>query len=161
MYAAAVDAASSSPTTPDSASTPPSPTNPNVGATSTPSPASAYLHRLATSGGPYYALLELKGRPFHLTKGDLLTVPRLKDVPLGAELALDKVREIGSKEISLRGAPYVSPNVAQVKAVVVEHWLSAKRTTVKEKRRKGYKRTYGHRMHLTSLRVTEVAVNEA
>ncbi|KAI9173156.1 hypothetical protein H9P43_007287 [Blastocladiella emersonii ATCC 22665] len=121
-------------------------------------PATSYVTYLAKSGGPYYALLEVKGRPYHVTRGDLLTLPRLKDVPLGAELVLDKVREIGSAEVTLRGAPFVATSLASVKAVVVEHWLSAKRQTVKTKRRKGYKRTHGHRQHLTSLRITDVAV---
>ncbi|KAI9219132.1 ribosomal protein L21-like protein [Blastocladiella britannica] len=133
-------------------------TNNNTNATETESTPSPYVAHLAATTSPLYALLEVKGRPYHVTRGDLLTIPKLKGVPLGAELALDKVREIGSREISLRGAPYVAPGLASVKAVVIEHWLSDKRQTVKTKRRKGYKRTYGHRQHLTSLRVTEVGV---
>ncbi|KNE71331.1 ribosomal protein L21 [Allomyces macrogynus ATCC 38327] len=121
------------------------------------SKAAPYLMHLAQSAGPYYALLEIKGRPYHVTKGDMLQVQHLK-VPLGAKLVLDKVREIGSASVSLRGAPYVAENLARVEAVVIEHSFSEKRVTVKTKRRKGYKRTHGHRQHLTSLRITEVSV---
>ncbi|KAJ3347190.1 39S ribosomal protein L21, mitochondrial [Allomyces javanicus] len=121
------------------------------------SKAAPYLAHLAQSAGPYYALLEIKGRPYHVTKGDMLQVQHLK-VPLGAKLVLDKVREIGSASVSLRGAPYVAENLARVEAVVIEHSFSEKRVTVKTKRRKGYKRTHGHRQHLTSLRITEVSV---
>jgi large subunit ribosomal protein L21 len=116
-----------------------------------------YVKEMAQTPNPLYALLELKGRPYHVTQGDLLTVPRLK-IPLGSTVVLDKIREIGSASISLRGAPYVSNTLAQVHAVVIEHWLTEKRYTVKTKRRKGYKRTHGHRQQLTSLRISQVNV---
>ncbi|KAI8072193.1 uncharacterized protein B0P05DRAFT_588875 [Gilbertella persicaria] len=55
----------------------------------------------------YYAVAEIAGRPFLITKNDKVIVNRLKDVKVGDVLKLDKVRELGSKDYTLKGSPYI------------------------------------------------------
>ncbi|PWZ03536.1 hypothetical protein BCV70DRAFT_19041 [Testicularia cyperi] len=50
----------------------------------------------------HYAVASITGRTYIITKGDLVTMPRLKDVQIGDMLVLDKVHEIGSRDFTLR-----------------------------------------------------------
>lgn len=44
----------------------------------------------------------MTGRTYLISKGDMVTVPRLRDVQVGDVLVLDKVHEIGSRDYTLR-----------------------------------------------------------
>lgn len=65
----------------------------------------------------------------------------MKDVKVGDVLKLDKVRELGSKDYSLKGTPYVPEHIFDINATVIEHTKSKLIRIVKKKRRKNYKRT--------------------
>ncbi|KAG1055962.1 hypothetical protein G6F43_002107 [Rhizopus delemar] len=69
----------------------------------------------------YYAVVDITGRPFLVTKNDKVIVNRLKDVKVGDVIKLDKVRELGSKDYTLKGSPYVPENVFDIHATVIEH----------------------------------------
>ena len=83
---------------------------------------------------------------------------RLKDVKVGDVLKLDKVRELGSKDYSLKGSPYVPENIFNINATVIEHTKSKMIQIVKKKRRKNYKRTIEHKQTHTVLRISDVNV---
>ena len=106
----------------------------------------------------YYAVAEIAGRPFLITKNDKVIVNRLKDVKVGDVLKLDKVRELGSKDYTLKGSPYVPENVFNINATVIEHTKSKLIQIVKKKRRKNYKRTIEHKQTHTVLRISNVDV---
>ncbi|KAG1170694.1 hypothetical protein G6F70_007569 [Rhizopus microsporus] len=106
----------------------------------------------------YYAVVDIAGRPFLVTKNDKVIVNRLNDVKVGDVLKLDKVREIGSKDYTLKGTPYVPENVFDIKATVIEHTKSKLIRIVKKKRRKNYKRTIEHKQTHTVLRISNVDV---
>ncbi|KAG2181311.1 hypothetical protein INT43_008894 [Umbelopsis isabellina] len=108
----------------------------------------------------FYAVAEIAGRPLLITKNDLVTVNRLRDVSVGDVLKLDKVRELGSKDYVLRGQPYVSEQLFNIQATVVEHTKSKMISIVKKKRRKNYKRTITHKQTHTVLRISNVDVNK-
>ncbi|CAO3670508.1 unnamed protein product [Umbelopsis ramanniana] len=108
----------------------------------------------------FYAIAEVAGRPLLITKNDLVTVHRLKDVSVGDVLTLDKVREIGSKDYVLRGQPYVNENLFNIQATVIEQTKSKMISVVKKKRRKNYKRTITHKQTHTVLRISNVDVNK-
>lgn len=57
---------------------------------------------LLKSQPSHYAVASITGRTYLVSKGDLVTVPRLKDVQVGDVLVLDKVHEIGSRDYTLR-----------------------------------------------------------
>jgi large subunit ribosomal protein L21 len=82
-----------------------------------------------------------------------LTVPRLNDVAVGDVLELGNVYELGSREYTLRGTPYLSPDSVKINATVVEHTKGQMEFIVKKKRRKGYKKTIQHKQTYTRLRI--------
>ncbi|KAI8576911.1 hypothetical protein K450DRAFT_254197 [Umbelopsis ramanniana AG] len=108
----------------------------------------------------FYAIAEVAGRPLLITKNDLVTVHRLKDVSVGDVLTLDKVREIGSKDYVLRGQPYVNEDLFNIQATVIEQTKSKMISITKKKRRKNYKRTVTHKQTHTVLRISNVDVNK-
>ncbi|KAI8140891.1 ribosomal protein L21-like protein [Fennellomyces sp. T-0311] len=107
----------------------------------------------------YYAVAEIAGRPFLITKNDKVIVNRLKDVQVGDVLKLDRVRELGSKDYTVKGSPYVSDKYYDITATVIEHPKSKLIQIVKKKRRKNYKRTIEHKQTHTVLRISKVDVN--
>ncbi|KAG2227684.1 hypothetical protein INT45_004726 [Circinella minor] len=107
----------------------------------------------------YYAIAEIAGRPFLITKNDQVIVNRLKDVKVGDVLKLDRVRELGSKDYTIKGQPFVNEGFYDIKATVIEHPKSKLIQIVKKKRRKNYKRTIEHKQTHTVLRISKVDVN--
>lgn len=110
------------------------------------------LQRLQTTTR-LYALVELKGVPYHITQNDLVTTSKM-GLPLGTELRLDKIRELGSHEVTLRGDPYVE-NV-DIRAIVVENWQSDMKYKQKIKGAHRHQPKRGSRHHLTTIQVTQI-----
>ncbi len=100
-----------------------------------------------------YALVEIKGKQYKAEKGSVLKVDRF-DVAAGDALEFDKVMLVSDEEGTKVGAPYISG--ASVKAVVGETVKDKKVIVFKKKRRKGYKRTQGHRQQYTMLTVEDI-----
>ncbi|RUS22339.1 ribosomal protein L21-like protein [Endogone sp. FLAS-F59071] len=108
----------------------------------------------------YYAVVDIVGRPYLITKNDMVIVNRLRDVSIGDVLELNRVRELGSADYLVKGAPYVSEQFYTIKATVIEHTKSKMIQIVKKKRRKGYRRTLTHKQTHTILRISEVEINK-
>ncbi|KAF7721520.1 hypothetical protein EC973_004518 [Apophysomyces ossiformis] len=108
----------------------------------------------------YYAIAEIAGRPFLITKNDKVVVNRLRDVKVGDVLRLDRVRELGSKDYTIKGSPYVNEAFYDIAATVIEQTKSKLVRIVKKKRRKNYKRTIEHKQTHTVLRISKVDVNK-
>ncbi|KAJ1573393.1 hypothetical protein NDA12_006090 [Ustilago hordei] len=58
--------------------------------------------QLLKSQPSHYAIASITGRTYLVSRGDLVTVPRLRDVQVGDLLLLDKVHEVGSRDYTLR-----------------------------------------------------------
>ena len=93
-----------------------------------------------------------------MTPGDIISCHRL-GARLGAEIKLEKVLMVGSKDWTAIGTPLVDEASLCVKATVLEHARGAKVVSFKKKRRKGYKRKVGHRQELTRLRVNSIEMD--
>jgi large subunit ribosomal protein L21 len=100
-----------------------------------------------------YAIIETQGRQHKVTEGQLLVVNRM-NAEEGAAINLDKVLLLESGDSVKVGSPYVDG--ANVTASVVEHKKGKKVIVFKKKRRKQYKRTKGHRQHLTVLKIDSI-----
>lgn len=100
-----------------------------------------------------YIVTSLGGRKYILTPRDLLTVPHLKDVKVGDVLALKDIREVGSRDYTLRGDPLIPHGRVKVEATVVEHTKGAMEVVFKKKRRKGYQKTIKNKHPYTRLRI--------
>ncbi|GJN89228.1 hypothetical protein Rhopal_002207-T1 [Rhodotorula paludigena] len=75
------------------------------------------LSLLASQPSHYVSALFM-GRRYLLTPGDVLTVPKLKNVPVGARLALTRILEVGSRDYTLRAAHPASHPAATVSSAV-------------------------------------------
>ena len=90
-------------------------------------------------------------KQFHVQLGSRLRVEKLP-LEKGEVYLGDQVLAIENSDGSfLFGTPYLEK--AQMKAKVVRHGRAKKVLIVKKKRRKGYRKTQGHRQHFTELHV--------
>ena len=102
-----------------------------------------------------FAIIESGGRQVKVTPGAVVSVDRIGDVKAGDEVTIDRVLllEKDGGEV-LAGAPFVA-NV-KIVGVVDGESRGPKIRVFKKKRRKGMRRTRGHRATLTRVRVTEI-----
>ncbi|MBB6479034.1 50S ribosomal protein L21 [Spirochaeta isovalerica] len=100
-----------------------------------------------------YALVEIKGKQYKAEKGSVLRVDRF-DAEAGQSLELDKVMLVSDDKETKIGTPYVDG--AKVTAKIGETIKDKKVIVFKKKRRKGYKKTQGHRQQYTMLTVEDI-----
>ena len=101
-----------------------------------------------------FAIIQSGGRQVRVAPGALVTVDRL-DAPAGQEVAFDKVLFVardGGEVVA--GAPFVAG--ARVVGVVTGETRGPKIRVFKKKRRKGFRRTKGHRSTTTQVQITEI-----
>ncbi len=101
-----------------------------------------------------YAVVEIAGQQFKVTKSARLFVPKLDSEP-GSKVKLDKILLMGDDKHTKIGTPYVAG--ASIEAKVVGHVKDEKVTVFKKKRRKGYKVRRGHRQQYTEIEITKVS----
>ena len=103
-----------------------------------------------------FAIIQSGGRQVKVTPGAVIEVDRF-DAKEGDEVSIEQVLflEKDGGEV-LAGAPYVA-NV-KVLGVVDGESRGPKIRVFKKKRRKGMRRTKGHRSTLTRVRVTDIKV---
>ena len=101
-----------------------------------------------------YAIVQTGGHQVKVTPGGLATLYGTAGEP-GAELTLDQVLvvEKDGGEV-LAGAPFVAN--ARVIGVVDGESRGPKIRVFKKKRRKGMRRTNGHRSFLTQVRIKDI-----
>jgi large subunit ribosomal protein L21 len=103
-----------------------------------------------------YAIIQATGRQVKVTPGGYATLDGTAGEP-GAELTLSQVLLIEKDNGDvLAGAPYVAN--ARVTAVVEGETRGPKIRVFKKKRRKGMRRTKGHRAFYTRIRITDILV---
>ena len=103
-----------------------------------------------------FAIIQSGGRQVKVTPGAVIEVDRV-DVEPGTEVSIDRVLflEKDGGEV-LAGAPFVA-NV-KVVGIVDGESRGQKIRVFKKKRRKGMRRTRGHRSTFTRVRVTDIQV---
>jgi large subunit ribosomal protein L21 len=101
-----------------------------------------------------FAIIKSGGRQLKVTPGAVVTIDRAPGEP-GAELTSDQVLYVqkDTGEV-LAGSPFVAN--ARVVAVVEGEARGPKIRIFKKKRRKGMRRTKGHRSVLTRVRIKEI-----
>lgn len=100
-----------------------------------------------------YAVVKTGGQQFRVTKGDKLSIQKL-DVEAGKTITLDEVMMINDGKSAKVGTPLVSG--ATVTAKIIEQYRDEKVIIFKKKRRQNYRRTNGHRQHLTLIEITDI-----
>jgi len=101
-----------------------------------------------------YAIIKSGGRQVRVEPGTVVTVDRL-EATAGQEVTFDQVLlvEKDGGEV-LSGSPYVPS--ARVVAVVDRESRGPKIRVFRKKRRKGFRRTMGHRSTLTRVLVKDI-----
>ncbi len=103
-----------------------------------------------------FAIIQSGGRQLKVTPGSIVSVDRVGVTP-GEEVSVEQVLLVGQDggEV-LTGAPFVSG--ARVIGVVEGETRGPKIRVFKKKRRKGMRRTKGHRSTLTRIYIKDILV---
>jgi large subunit ribosomal protein L21 len=103
-----------------------------------------------------FAIIQSGGRQVKVTPGAIITVDRV-DVEPGQEVSIDQVLvlEKDGGEV-LAGSPFVAN--AKVVGIIEGESRGPKIRVFKKKRRKGMRRTRGHRSTYTRVRITDIVV---
>ena len=105
-----------------------------------------------------YAIVEIAGQQFKVSKSDKLFVNRLSKKE-GEKISLDNVLLIDDGKNVKVGEPKLSGAI--VNAKIIAHLKGDKTIVFKKKRRKGYRVKNGHRQFLTELLIEDVSENGA
>lgn len=100
-----------------------------------------------------YAIIESGGKQQRAVPGETLRVERL-DAEVGAKVRLERVMLVSRDGQVSVGRPYIDG--AAVMATVTAQDRAPKVLVFKKKKRKGYRRTRGHRQSYTALRVEAI-----
>jgi large subunit ribosomal protein L21 len=103
---------------------------------------------------PVYAIVQSRGRQLKVTPGAVIEVDGVLGEP-GATFTLEQVLLVEKDAGDIvAGAPYVAG--AKVVGVVDGESRGPKIRVFKKKRRKGFRKTRGHRSVFTRVRITEI-----
>ena len=102
-----------------------------------------------------YAVLETGSKQYRVSAGDRLEVERMA-VEAGQPVTFDRVLFVNNDGKLTVGSPTVAS--ATVVADVVEHIRGEKKIAFKMKRRKGFRKTIGHRQELTVVKIKEINI---
>ncbi|HIF94713.1 MAG: 50S ribosomal protein L21 [Myxococcales bacterium] len=102
-----------------------------------------------------YAVVRSGGKQYRVSQGGSVRVERLSG-DVGSSITLDDVLMIGGEGAD--GVKVGTPTVdgAQITGTIVAQGRGDKIRVFKMKRRKGYRRTQGHRQDYTEIRVDEI-----
>jgi large subunit ribosomal protein L21 len=100
-----------------------------------------------------YAVIDVGGKQLRVSPDESVKVP-LMDVEVGAEVTFDRVLALRSDSKVKVGTPVVQG--AKVVASVVAHGREKKIIGGKYKRRKFYRRKWGHRQHYTEVKISKI-----
>ena len=101
-----------------------------------------------------YAIIQTGSKQYKVAVGDIVEVEKL-GLEAGAEVTFDQVLAVAGEDGKLNiGTPMVAG--AKVTAKVLDEFRAKKIVVFKMKRRKGYRRTQGHRQTLTRVEIAAI-----
>lgn len=100
-----------------------------------------------------YAIVQTGGKQYRVSEGDVLKVEKLNARP-GEEVKLDQVLFAKDESKIHSGKPTVLG--ASVTAEVIRQVKAPKILVFKQRQKKVYKKTIGHRQHLTELKIKQI-----
>jgi large subunit ribosomal protein L21 len=100
-----------------------------------------------------YAIIETGGKQYRAEPQGLLQIESIEG-DVGTTIEFDSVRFVQTDQAPIIGTPTIPQAV--VKGEIVRHARTRSITVFKKKRRKGYRRTRGHRQGFTQVRITEI-----
>lgn len=101
-----------------------------------------------------YAIIAAGGRQYRVQQDDVIEINRTPGEP-GAKVAFEQVLAVGEgAELSVAGDRKLAK--AKVEGEILGHFRGPKLIAFKMKRRKGYRKTKGHRQELTRVRIAKI-----
>lgn len=100
-----------------------------------------------------YAILEIAGQQFKVSKDQKIFVHRLENEE-GSKVEFDKVLLIDNDKNIIVGEPVIEK--AMITATVLSHMRGDKVKVFKKKRRKGYQKLSGHRQNFTQVQINDI-----
>ena len=102
-----------------------------------------------------YAVIKTGGKQFKVTEGDTRKVEKLT-TEVGKAFNLNSVLTLVDGDNVTIGTPIIKD--ASVDATVVSHGKGDKVKIFKMNRRKGYRKSQGHRQTFTEIKIDKIAV---
>ena len=102
-----------------------------------------------------YAVIKTGGKQFKVSEGDTLKVEKL-GAEIGKTFNVNTVLTLVDGEKVTIGSPLVTG--ASVSATVLSHGRGDKVKIFKMNRRKGYRKSQGHRQSYTEIKIDKIAV---
>jgi large subunit ribosomal protein L21 len=102
-----------------------------------------------------YAVIKTGGKQFKVSEGDTLKVEKLS-TEVGKALNINSVLTLVDGDKVTIGKPVVKG--ASVDATIISHGKGDKVKIFKMNRRKGYRKSQGHRQSYTEIKIDKIAV---
>jgi large subunit ribosomal protein L21 len=100
-----------------------------------------------------FAIINIKGKQYKISENERVFVPKLKE-EVGSKISFDDVLMYSKDDKTFSvGSPKLD---MKVEATVLNHVKDEKVIVFKKKRRKGYKRTKGHRQQYTEIEINSI-----
>ncbi|KAH8885111.1 hypothetical protein GQ53DRAFT_751404 [Thozetella sp. PMI_491] len=108
-----------------------------------------------------YITVHIHAKPYLVTAGDQVRLPfKMAGVVPGDVLRLNRASVLGSRDLTLRGAPYIDERLFECRAVVLGTESEPMRVLIKKKQRNRRKKHVRSKHKYTMLRISEVKVNQ-
>ncbi|RYO76059.1 hypothetical protein DL766_003784 [Monosporascus sp. MC13-8B] len=109
----------------------------------------------------HYVTAHIHGFPYLVTPGDQVRLPfRMPGVLPGDVLRLDRASVLGSRDYTLKGAPWIDDSLFECRAVVLGTESEPLRVKVKTKRRNRRAQRVTSKHKYTVLRISELKILE-
>jgi len=105
-----------------------------------------------------FAVIKTGGKQYRVAADDVIKIEKLP-AEAGSAVTFEEVLMVGDGDNATIGAPLVAG--ASVAGEVVEQTRGDKVRIFKKKRRKHYRRSGGHRQHLTVVKITDILTDGA
>ena len=103
-----------------------------------------------------YAIVDFMGYQFRIEKDATVKVPFIADSEAGSEIKIEKILMINNKDSVSFGRPTIE--TAHATATVLNHSRDEKIIVFKKKKRKGYRKTQGHRQRFTEIKIKNIVL---
>ncbi len=100
-----------------------------------------------------YAIIETGGKQYRVTKDSVLKVEKL-NAGNGADVVIDRILMVSGNDKIIYGSPYIAG--AKVVATVEGIGRYPKIIVHKQRPRKVYRKTNGHKQFYTSLKIKDI-----
>lgn len=104
-----------------------------------------------------FAIIQSGGRQIKVTPGSVVTVDKLNGITAGEQVSIEQVLMVGTDSGQITaGSPFVTN--ARVIGVIEGETRGPKIRIFKKKRRKGFRKSGGHRSTLTRVSIKDIVI---